>query len=197
MLAHRHGSSYSLFPSCSDQLSQTSANKIIGRSLVRRISGSWEATDDSDEANYGRRNNTTVNKVLKQSEVMGRLIPLKLHLSEGKRSQDTSCPLTTTPSISTTSTAFRKARPRPVTDLIIIPYTEEEWKIVMEEVKILYLEGQYKQCSTRCKQILESIKDIVSSVSKRIRHQHLTDISAKHTLSILSASASSPPAPWK
>jgi len=38
-----------------------------------------------------------------------------------------------------------------------VPYTEEEWKAVMEEVKILYLKGQYKHCSMRCKQILDSI----------------------------------------
>jgi hypothetical protein len=38
-----------------------------------------------------------------------------------------------------------------------VPHTEEEWKTVMEEVKVLYLKGQYKHCSMRCKQVLDGI----------------------------------------
>jgi hypothetical protein len=63
----------------------------------------------------------------------------------------------------------------------------------MEEVKILYLKGQYKQCSMRCKHILDSIKHTVSALDTYILYQYLTDISTKHTFSILSTSASSPP----
>ncbi|CZR50625.1 uncharacterized protein PAC_00499 [Phialocephala subalpina] len=52
-----------------------------------------------------------------------------------------------------------RPRPGPVTDLTILPYTQDEWKKVTEEVKILYSKGQYKHCSMRCKQILDNIKD--------------------------------------
>jgi hypothetical protein len=55
----------------------------------------------------------------------------------------------------------RRERPGPVTDLIIFPEEQEEWEIVMEEVKKLYVNRQYKQCSARCIQILENIKDPV------------------------------------
>jgi hypothetical protein len=198
---------YSLFPSCPDPLSPTSTDKIIGHSSVRRISRSREATDTLSchigEANGDKRNNIIVNSRLKESPAMGRMIPLKLQLSEQRRSESNlnSYPPTitpTTPFISTSSpTTSRKARPGPVTDLIIIPYTQEEWKIVMEEVKILYLKGQYKHCSMRCKQILENIKDAVSIFNRHVLHQYLTDTRTKHTLFTPSISASFRPAAWK
>ncbi|KAE8442310.1 hypothetical protein EG329_003510 [Mollisiaceae sp. DMI_Dod_QoI] len=102
---------------------------------------------------------------------MGRLIPLKLEGAPVTKS-NTNLPSPTFLSKSSSITSFvppspsplspksqRRSRPGPVTDLIILPYTEEEWKKVMEEVKNLYTKGQYKHCSMRCKQILDGIKD--------------------------------------
>jgi hypothetical protein len=153
--------SYSLFPSSctSPQVKNNSPSRRSGR----RIFNSRQATDkslcDLEEANEGG-SLTIVNKTQSPANMGVRLIPLKLKLQpyEENRSQRTSYPSTTTPSIaSPLPVTLRKQRPGPVTDLIIVPHTEEEWKSVMEEVKILYLKGQYKHCSMRCKQILDGI----------------------------------------
>ncbi|RDL34726.1 uncharacterized protein BP5553_07854 [Venustampulla echinocandica] len=53
----------------------------------------------------------------------------------------------------------KPTRPSSTAALIVVPDTPAEWKEVMEEVKGLYLKGQYKQCSARCKQILNGISD--------------------------------------
>ena len=162
---------WSLFPSCPDPSLANSANKnlrrLSTRSTHRRtISDFREATDLSlSHANREKkRNKAIVDSVSKQSPAMGRLIPFKLQLCEEDRSHlNSPQPKSRTPTISSlTSPTSRKSRPGPVTDLLIIPYTEDEWKSVMEEVKILYLKGQYKQCSRRSKSILENIKDSVS-----------------------------------
>ncbi|KAE9381802.1 hypothetical protein N431DRAFT_14197 [Stipitochalara longipes BDJ] len=156
-----HRSSYSLFPSCSDPLSKPSTNSCPARRSSRRIFDSGQVADKS-LCDRGKANEDLV-IVNKKSPVMGvRLIPLKLNSYEENRSRRTSYPSTTSAPISSISPArsqTRKRRPGPVTDLIIVPHTEEEWKVVMEEVKILYLKGQYKHCSMRCKQILDSITD--------------------------------------
>jgi hypothetical protein len=155
-----HRSSYSLFPSCSDPLSKPSANRSFPRRSSRRISDSRQAADKS-LCDHGKANDEDLAIVSKQSPVMGvRLIPLKLNSYEENQSQRTSYPSTTSPltsSISPAAPQTPRRRPGPVTDLIIVPHTEEEWKVVMKEVKILYLKGQYKHCSMRCKQILDSI----------------------------------------
>ena len=49
----------------------------------------------------------------------------------------------------------------PVTELLIFPNTQQEYTAVMEEIKKLYEKRQYKQCSARCIQILDNIKDPV------------------------------------
>jgi hypothetical protein len=158
LLLH-HRSSYSLFPSCSDPLSKSFTNNIPSRRSSTRIFDSRQAADKS----LCDRRSTNEDLAIvsqKPSPVMGvRLIPLKLNPYEENRSQGTSYPSKTLTPISTSPTIpqTRKRRPAPVTDLIIVPHTEEEWKAVMEEVKILYLKGQYKHCSMRCKQILDSI----------------------------------------
>jgi len=157
-----HRSSYSLFPTCSDPLSKLPTNGSPARRANRRISDSRQAADKS-LCDRGKANDEDLAIVSKKAPVMGvRLIPLKLNSYEENRSQRTSYPSTTTSSsissISPPAPQTRKRRPGPVTDLIIVPHTEEEWKVVMEEVKILYLKGQYKHCSMRCKQILDSIK---------------------------------------
>lgn len=56
----------------------------------------------------------------------------------------------------------KKAQPGPRVKLTILPYTQEDRSAAMEEVKSLYARGQYKQCTMRCKQILDGIKDLVS-----------------------------------
>lgn len=158
LLLH-HRSSYSLFPSCSDPLPKSFTNNIPSRRSSTRIFDSRQAADKS----LCDRRSTNEDLAIvsqKPSPVMGvRLIPLKLNPYEENRSQGTSYPSKTLTPISTSPTIpqTRKRRPAPVTDLIIVPHTEEEWKAVMEEVKILYLKGQYKHCSMRCKQILDSI----------------------------------------
>lgn len=157
-------SSYSLFPTCSDPLSKRFSNENSRRHSSRRIFDSRQATDislcDRGKAN---ENLAIVRKDQSPVRMGGRLIPLRLQSYEENPSQRTSYSSTTPPSISSTSpTTSRKQRPGPVTDLIIVPHTEEEWKTVMVEVKTLYLKGQYKHCSTRCKQILDGITVRVS-----------------------------------
>ena len=68
-----------------------------------------------------------------------------------------------------------RQRPGPVTDLTIFPYTEREWREIMEEVKILYMKRQYKQCSVRCMQILKNIKDPVGTPNTSHIHTKLTN----------------------
>jgi hypothetical protein len=101
---------------------------------------------------------------------MSRLIPFKLQSSEGRSSIEISLLPATATKSEIQSKLGRRPRPGPVTELIILPYTQEEWKKVMEEVKILYLKGQYKHCSMRCKQILDSIKDPVSLYPIQVLH---------------------------
>ncbi|KAK0118823.1 hypothetical protein ONS95_007704 [Cadophora gregata] len=107
----------------------------------------------------------------KKSNNMGRLIPLKLeaNMSDTKSSSSSqkappSLPLTELASVPipaplNPSKPSKRARPGPVTDLTILPYTQKEWGTVMEEVRLLYSKGQYKHCAMRCKQILDGIKD--------------------------------------
>lgn len=61
----------------------------------------------------------------------------------------------------------KRERPGPVTDLVIYPTTNAEWRIVMEEITQLHRKQQYKQCSARCLQILENVKDPVSFLPSR------------------------------
>ncbi|TAQ89719.1 hypothetical protein B7494_g1958 [Chlorociboria aeruginascens] len=91
---------------------------------------------------------------------MGRLIPLLL------QPQLASDPLPTfQASLSTNSTTPPNVppksilRPVPVTALILLPYTRQEWKKVMEAIKSLYLGRKYRDCSARCIQILDSMTD--------------------------------------
>lgn len=45
---------------------------------------------------------------------------------------------------------------------IISPRTSEEWKAILEKVKVLYLERSYKRCVSRSTEILNGAKDPVS-----------------------------------
>src|SRR4051812_5737724 len=99
---------------------------------------------------------------------MGGLIPFRLRssvdlsadgsLTSSPLHSSSSSTLQITPPIPSKSTA-RQRRPGPITDLTIQPYTQDEWTKVMEEVKGLYVKRQYKQCSARCIQVLDGIKD--------------------------------------
>jgi hypothetical protein len=147
-------SAYSLFPSCSDPLPKTCADSSPSRRSSRRVILSRHATERSS----GDRSKANGDIAESPVRMGGRLIPLRLQLYEENQLQSASLSTTTNPSVQSTAPATpRKRRPGPVTDLIIVPRTDKEWKVVMEEVKILYLKGQYKHCSTRCKQILDGI----------------------------------------
>jgi len=168
-------SQYSLFPTC---LPLPPANENIGNfSCGRPFSSSAREREPASKGsprvtNGDGENNIFVGKILKHSKAMSRLIPLKLQSSEGRSSIEISLPTATTTSTesNTQPKLGRRPRPGPVTELIILPYTQEEWKKVMEEVKILYLKGQYKHCSMRCKQILDSIKNPVSLFPIQVLH---------------------------
>ncbi|KAL2064777.1 hypothetical protein VTL71DRAFT_3916 [Oculimacula yallundae] len=102
---------------------------------------------------------------------MDRLIPLKLEasMSDTRSSTTSQKPLPLLPLAQlgnvqipaplNPSQPTKRTRPGPVTDLTILPYTQAEWSVVMEEVRMLYSKGQYKHCALRCKQILDGIKD--------------------------------------
>ncbi len=147
-------SSYYLFPSCSNPPPNPYANNSPSCRSSRRVILSRQATDRSS------CNRSKAKGDIGESPVRmgGRLIPLRLQSYEETQPQSASLSTTTNPSVALTPPATpRKCHPGPVTDLIIVPHTDNEWKAVMEEVKILYLKGQYKHCSARCKQILDGI----------------------------------------
>jgi hypothetical protein len=106
----------------------------------------------------------------KPTNKMGRLIPLFLKATASyTQNSPISCswdpiPRAESPTLPppSKSTSRARRRPGPVTDITIVPYTAVEWFKVMEEVKTLYYKQQYRQCSARCKQILETIRDPVS-----------------------------------
>jgi len=170
-------SQYSLFPTC---LPLPPANESIANFSCGRPFSSSAREREREPVSKGSprvtngdgANNIFVGKILKHSKAMSRLIPFKLQSSEGRSSIEISLPPATTTSAESEiqSKLGRRARPGPVTELIILPYTQEEWEKVMEEVKILYLKGQYKHCSMRCKQILDSIKDPVRLYPIQVLH---------------------------
>ncbi|KAF8863435.1 hypothetical protein BDZ45DRAFT_686034 [Acephala macrosclerotiorum] len=194
----RRSSQYSLFPNCTSPPTEPvtnhrkspSRNSSVSSSSSGRSRKSAElplrdfktaANDESDNTIDPTENDKQQSK---QSDKMGRLIPLKLEASPATNS-NTNLPSPSFLSKSSSITPFMpespilpitpdspispksqpqprpqsRPRPGPVTDLTILPYTPEEWKKVMEEVKNLYSKGQYKHCSVRCKQILDNIKD--------------------------------------
>lgn len=166
---------------CSDPDSEGKAADILESTEPKGREGRRHTTVD-------KRSSTdltilrVIQKLKRQSANMSQLIPLKLQASVVTARMPSSTiktlpPKSTFSSSSTSpvypperpvipsrSSSIRKERPGPVTDLTIFPYTPEEWRKVMEEVKDLYSKGQYKHCSMRCKQILKGIKDPVSQV---------------------------------
>ena len=168
-------SQYSLFPTCLPlpPANESIANFSCGRPFSSSAREREPAAKGSPRVTNGDgSNNIFVGKILRHSKAMSRLIPFKLQSSEGRSSIEISLPPATTTSAESEiqSKLGRRTRPGPVTELIILPYTQEEWEKVMEEVKILYLKGQYKHCSMRCKQILDSIKDPVRLYPIQVLH---------------------------
>lgn len=174
----RRSSQYSLFPNCSPTPEKDSApNANIGNLRKRHSESSVRSlvAHIPPQAPVGVNNVPTNNHEPKQSSIMARLIPLKLEAttSDTKTSSPSDKPLPLLPTTKPTQRSpapveykpSKKARPGPVTDLTILPYTQKEWSTVMEEVRVLYSKGQYKHCAMRCKQILEGIKDPVSQNS--------------------------------
>ncbi|KAG0650670.1 hypothetical protein D0Z07_2396 [Hyphodiscus hymeniophilus] len=96
---------------------------------------------------------------------MGRLISLRLQPSPTPKntkrriSLQSPSPPPSKPLPSIPVKPINRARPVPGINLTVLPYTELEWRETMDEVKMLYLKRQYKQCSARCIHILNSIKD--------------------------------------
>jgi hypothetical protein len=100
------------------------------------------------------------------SNNMGRLIPLVLQPPSDIRRSIISLTSTLTAAtvpLSVPDKSPKRNRLIPITELMILPYTKEEWTKVMEEVKYLFLRRQYNQCSAQCIQILDDIKDPVSN----------------------------------
>jgi hypothetical protein len=157
----------SSFPHC---ILSSCANGIIDSSSgleayisYPKFSGNSPCTNTHDTNNHI----VPVHNLLRYSTEMGHLISLKLEsLSDTRRPSSPPTTMATFPPVSIFSKSPKRSRPGPVTNLTILPYTQEEWKTVMEEIRKLYLKGNYKQCAARCKQILEGIsaKDPVSSL---------------------------------
>lgn len=55
----------------------------------------------------------------------------------------------------------RLSQPAP-TSLPALPYTVAEWRRAILEIKRLHLNRKYRACSTRCSEILESLRNAVS-----------------------------------
>jgi hypothetical protein len=184
-------------PSRSDSGSGTKpAEKSEAKDYRRHTTNAIFSSSTSTNISTGNTIARVIKQLRRQSTGTNRLIPLKLEATAlpSRMPSSTTTALPTTTKISSPSTSpiypssngarpeipsrssSKKSRPAPVTDLTIFPYTTEEWRRVMEEVKILYLKGQYKQCSMRTKQILDGIKDPVSGDSLRPSHtQVLTE----------------------
>jgi hypothetical protein len=44
---------------------------------------------------------------------------------------------------------------------LLLPQTQNQWRIVLDEVRATYLRRQYKQCSVHCIQLLEAAPNMV------------------------------------
>ncbi|KAL3419015.1 hypothetical protein PVAG01_09236 [Phlyctema vagabunda] len=80
-----------------------------------------------------------------------------------RTSQDLRGPSTTLVPDAMEVQSFRFPTPprlKQLTDFLAMPYTQQEWKLVMGEVRTLYFKHNYRQCSARCIQLLESIEDL-------------------------------------
>lgn len=86
---------------------------------------------------------------------MGGLIPLVLQPALLSAPLSIRASALSSNSVLLPSSSKRLPPPIQTEDLFKLPYTPEEWRAELEEVKVMYLEGQYKQCSSRCIQLLE------------------------------------------
>ncbi|TGO56302.1 hypothetical protein BOTNAR_0226g00150 [Botryotinia narcissicola] len=90
---------------------------------------------------------------------MGEMIHLKLQLVEGNSTTSTSSKTSTSSSIKLTTKKQRPKSIRSIWSRLASPYTLDDWKVIMDEVKKLYLTRQYEQCSAQCTKVLNSITD--------------------------------------
>ena len=58
-------------------------------------------------------------------------------------------------------TMRRQSQPTPAS-LPVLPYTPEEWRKAIVEIKHQHMTRRYRACSTRCNEILSNVKDTVS-----------------------------------
>ncbi|KAJ9285324.1 hypothetical protein DTO027B5_3147 [Paecilomyces variotii] len=54
-----------------------------------------------------------------------------------------------------------------------LPRSPEDWKLVLEKVKILYLRRQYKQCAARSNELLEKSRGTIHAVYKTYIHFYI------------------------
>ena len=95
---------------------------------------------------------------------MGRLISLRLGLFADIKTIVVPSPTTFPTGGGVNESKTTRSRPGPVTDLLIFPTTQPEYTAVMDEITRLYQNGHYSQCSARCIQILDNIRDPVCTV---------------------------------
>ncbi|TGO40176.1 hypothetical protein BHYA_0041g00430 [Botrytis hyacinthi] len=90
---------------------------------------------------------------------MGEMIHLKLQPAEGNSTTSTSSKTSTSSSIKPTTKKQRPKSIRSIWSRLASPYTLDDWKAIMDEVKKLYLTRQYELCAAQCKKVLNSITD--------------------------------------
>ncbi|POS87810.1 hypothetical protein EPUL_000690 [Erysiphe pulchra] len=104
----------------------------------------------SSELNYRL---TSVNQ--RRSLQNTRLIPLKLGSTATVIENKSKIYENQTPPIATQ----RKLPLASTLDNNGLPFSKKEFKPILAEVKLLYLKGDYKRCTMRCRMLLESVKD--------------------------------------
>ncbi|KAF7931873.1 uncharacterized protein EAE98_004609 [Botrytis deweyae] len=90
---------------------------------------------------------------------MGEMIHLKLQPVEGNSTTSTRSITSTSSSIKSTTKKQRPKSIRSIWSRLVFPYTLDDWKVIMDEVKKLYLTRQYEQCAAQCTKVLNSITD--------------------------------------
>ncbi|KAF7887224.1 uncharacterized protein EAF02_003871 [Botrytis sinoallii] len=90
---------------------------------------------------------------------MGEMIHLKLQPVEGNSTTSTRSITSTSSSIKSTTKKQRPQSIRSIWSRLVFPYTLDDWKVIMDEVKKLYLTRQYEQCAAQCTKVLNSITD--------------------------------------
>ncbi|TEY37427.1 hypothetical protein BOTCAL_0519g00060 [Botryotinia calthae] len=90
---------------------------------------------------------------------MGEMIHLKLQPVEGNSIPSAPSTTSTPSSLKPTTKKQRPESIRPIWSRLVFPYALEDWKVIMDEVKKLYLTRQYTECAAQCTKVLNSITD--------------------------------------